>query len=563
MKNLLLLPLAMGLFLFLINKSPVASDNNLVTSSSIYCAPVLDLAKLSDEHGPLIKAFKLIHFPVTTKVDSAQFYFDQGLSQLYAFNHGEAGRSFKTAIRLDPTAPMSYWGMAMVLGPNYNAALNPALLKDINAAIENAKARMGTATLTEKGLIEALDLRFPEKQVGDLTPYNEAYSAAMKKLYETNPTNAEIAVLYIDALMNEHPWNFWLKDGTAQPWTEYTLSTIEAVLNKWPEHPGAIHYYIHLTEASRQAERALPYANRLGELAKGNGHLVHMPSHTYIRTGHYHQGVLVNEAAAASDSAYISQCRAEGFYPMMLYPHNIHFLAACAFLEGSSKKAIDAAWAVSRQADKKYLAESITVQHFYSIPYYVLVQLEKWEDILRLPMPGESLKYPRAIWHYARGLAFAGKSDYKNAGLELNALEKISAEGTLKNYMIWDLNSAQQLVDMAVLILKGELNARQGKVELAITQFREAVKLEDQLNYNEPPDWFFSNRLRLGSWLIKSGQFEAAEKVYREDLETFPENGWALHGLQKALTGQGKTAAAREAQSRFQKAWQWADITLK
>lgn len=563
MKNLLLLPLAMGLSLFLINKSPVASDNNLVTSSSIYCAPVLDLAKLSDEHGPLIKAFKLVHFPVTTKVDSAQFYFDQGLSQLYAFNHGEAGRSFKTAIRLDPTAPMPYWGMAMVLGPNYNAALNPALLKDINAAIENAKARMGTATLTEKGLIEALDLRFPEKQMGDLTPYNEAYSTAMKKLYETNPTYAEISVLYIDALMNEHPWNFWLKDGTAQPWTEYTLSTIEAVLNKWPEHPGAIHYYIHLTEASRQAERALPYANRLGELAKGNGHLVHMPSHTYIRTGHYHQGVLVNEAAAASDSAYISQCRAEGFYPMMLYPHNIHFLAACAFLEGSSKKAIYAAWAVSRQADKKYLAESITVQHFYSIPYYVLVQLEKWEDILRLPMPGESLNYPRAIWHYARGLAFAGKSDYKNAGLELNALEKISAEGTLKNYMIWDLNSAQQLVDMAVLILKGELNARQGKVELAITQFREAVKLEDQLNYNEPPDWFFSNRLRLGSWLIKSGQFEAAEKVYLEDLETFPENGWALHGLQKALTGQGKTAAAREAQSRFQKAWQWADITLK
>lgn len=563
MKNLLLLPLAMGLSLFLINKSPVASDNNLVTSSNIYCAPVLDLAKLSDEHGPLIKAFKLVHFPVTTKVDSAQFYFDQGLSQLYAFNHGEAGRSFKTAIRLDPSASMAYWGMAMVLGPNYNAALNPALLKDINAAIENAKARMGTATLTEKGLIEALDLRFPEKQVGDLTPYNEAYSAAMKKLYETNPTNAEIAVLYIDALMNEHPWNFWLKDGTAQPWTEYTLSTIEAVLNKWPEHPGAIHYYIHLTEASRQAERALPYANRLGELAKGNGHLVHMPSHTYIRTGHYHQGVLVNEAAAASDSAYISQCRAEGFYPMMLYPHNIHFLAACAFLEGSSKKAIDAAWAVSRQADKKYLAESITVQHFYSIPSYVLVQLEKWEDILRLPMPGESLKYPKAIWHYARGLAFAGKSDYKNAGLELNALEKIAAEGTLKDQIIWDMNPAQQLVDMAVLILKGELNARQGKLDLAITQFKEAIQLEDQLNYNEPPDWFFSNRLRLGSWLIKSGQFAAAEKVYREDLETFPENGWALHGLQKALTGQGKTAAAREAQSRFQKAWQWADITLK
>lgn len=562
------LPIALCLGLmvgynFLSAPSDVPGPKSSPESVPVYCAPSLDLTKLSDDHGPLIKAFKLVHFPVTSKVDSVQLYFDQGISQLYAFNHGEAGRSFKTAIRLDPSAPMPYWGMAMVLGPNYNAALNPAALKDINAAIENAKARSGSATAVEKGLIEALDLRFPEEQVDDLTSYNEAYSAAMKNLHEANPTNAEVAALYIDALMNEHPWNFWLKDGTAQPWTANTVSVIESVLKKWPAHPGAMHYYIHITEASRQAEKALPYADRLAELVKGNGHLVHMPSHTYIRTGDYHKGVLANEAAAASDSVYISQCRAQGYYPMMLYPHNLHFLAACAFLEGNSKKAIDAAWAVSSKTDKKNLSESITVQHFYSIPYYVLVQLEKWDEILRLPMPGESLKYPKAIWHYARGLAFAGKSDYKNAGNELKELEKITAEGTLKESMIWDLNSAQQLVNMAGHVLKGELHARQGKVEEGIQQFSEAVKLEDQLNYNEPPDWFFSNRLRLGNWLIKSGQFEAAEKLYREDLETFPENGWALHGLQKALSGQGKTASATEVQSRFRKAWQWADITLK
>jgi hypothetical protein len=559
------LALSLGLvFCYGYNAIPTSSSTKTVSSSlPVYCAPAMDPLKMKDDHGPLIKSFKLVHLPVSTKVDSAQLYFDQGLSQLYAFNHGEAGRSFKTAIRLDPSAPMPYWGLAMVLGPNYNAALNPGALKDINAAIENARSRSAEATDIEKGLINALALRFPAAPVEDMTAFNAAYAMAMKKLSNQYPSNAELAVLYIDALMNEHPWNFWLKDGTAQPWTNNTIAVIESVLKKWPEHPGAIHYYIHATEASQEPEKALPYADRLAEMVKGNGHLVHMPSHTYIRTGDYHKGVLVNEEASASDSVYISQCRAEGFYPMLLYPHNIHFLAACAFLEGSTKKAIDAAWMVSRQADKKYLAESITVQHFYSIPYYVLVQLEKWDDILRIPMPGESLIYPKAIWHYARGLAYAGKSDFNKAQQELQNLEKIVKDGTLKSMLIWDLNSAQQLVEMALLVLDGELNARHGNTAMAIQQFREAVKLEDQLNYNEPPDWFFSNRLRLGSWLLKTGQAEAAETVYVEDLKTFPENGWALHGLEKALKAQGKTEAAAAVQIRFRKAWQWADLALK
>jgi tetratricopeptide (TPR) repeat protein len=559
------LALSLGfVFFYGYNAIPTGTNNKSVSSSlPVYCAPAMDPVKMKDDHGPLIRAFKFVHLPVSTKVDSAQLYFDQGLSQLYAFNHGEAGRSFKTATRLDPSAPMPYWGLAMVLGPNYNAALNPGALKDIRAAIENARSRSALATDIEKELITALALRFPDAPVEDMTAFNAAYATAMKKLSNQYPSNAELAVLYIDALMNEHPWNFWLKDGTAQPWTNNTIAVIESVLKKWPEHPGAIHYYIHATEASQVPEKALPFADRLAELVKGNGHLVHMPSHTYIRTGDYHKGVLVNEEASASDSVYISQCRAQGFYPMLLYPHNIHFLAACAFLEGSTKKAIDAAWMVSRQADKKYLAESITVQHFYSIPFYVLVQLEKWEDILRLPMPEESLIYPKAIWHYARGLAYAGRSDFNKAQLELQNLEKIVKDGTLKSMLIWDLNSAQQLVEMALLVLDGELKARQGNTAMAIGQFREAVKLEDQLNYNEPPDWFFSNRLRLGAWLLKTGQAEAAATVYLEDLKTFPENGWALHGLEKALKAQGKTEAAAAVQIRFQKAWQWADLALK
>jgi Flp pilus assembly protein TadD len=564
MKFLVALSLGLGLsYYFIVNDAPDQTSALPATPIPVYCAPSMDWSKMKDDHGPLIKAFTLTNFKISSSVDSAQLYFDQGLSQLYAFNHGEAGRSFKTAIRLDPSAPMPYWGLAMVLGPNYNAGLNPAALEEINATIKKAREKSGAATVVEKALIEALGQRFPNEPVTDMTPYNEAYSAAMEKLYRSNPGQADLAVLYIDALMNEHPWNFWMKDGTAQPWTAKTVATIESVLKQWPNHPGAIHYYIHATEASQHAEIALPYADRLGAMVAGNGHLVHMPSHTYIRTGDYHKGVLVNEAASESDSLYISQCNANGFYPMLLYPHNIHFLAACSFLEGNTEKAIQSAWMVSRQADKKYLADNITVQHFYSIPYYVLVQLEKWEEILRLPMPGESLIYPRALWHYARGMAYGGKKEFSKAASELKELEKIVSGKALEKQLIWDLNTAQQLVEMARLVLTAELNALQGKIPAAIPALKEAIALEDQLNYNEPPDWFFSNRLRLGSWLLKSGDFSGAEKIYSEDLQTFRENGWALHGLFKALRAQGKKAAAEEVKLRFDKAWQWADITLK
>lgn len=564
MKSILLLPLGLGLgYFFIAHESPQKPNPAPSPGSAVYCAPALDETKLQDDHGPLIQAFRLTHFKITTGNDSAQLYFDQGLSQLFAFNHGEAGRSFKTAIRLDPNAAMPHWGMAMVLGPNYNAALNPSALADINAAITKAQDNGKHATPVEKALIQALDERFPEKVEEDMTPFNAAYTSAMEKMYEAFPSQAEIAVLYIDALMNEHPWNFWMKDGTAQPWTNNTVDVVEKILQQWPDHPGVIHYYIHLTEASQQAEKALPHADKLGALAKGNGHLMHMPSHTYIRTGDYHKGVLVNEAASEADSSYISQCRADGFYPMLLYPHNVHFLAACAFLEGNSRKAINAAWAVSRLADRRYLADNVTVQHFYSIPYYVLTQLQKWDDILRLPRPGESLQYPSALWHYARGMAYCGKGDLKKATIELTALKKIIAGKSLEKQMIWDLNTAQQLVDIARLVLEGELLIRQGAEARAIPVLREAVAIEDKLNYNEPPDWFFSVRLSLGKCLLIAGKMAEAEEVYSEDLLTFRENGWALHGLYKARLAQGKKEAAAQAYARFEKAWQWADITLK
>jgi tetratricopeptide (TPR) repeat protein len=537
-------------------EQPVGSPKGNI----IYCAPSFDATDLNAK-APLLEGLGALNYSITTRSAQAQKYFNQGLALTYGFNHGEAARSFKTAIALDSTCAMAYWGLALVLGPNYNAALNPTSLTDINQAIDNAVKNSHLVKPNEKALIHAMSKRFPRVEVKDITPFYEAYAREMKSAHQQFPGDVEIAILYADALMNLHPWNLWLKDGTPQPWTPEIIRHLENTLRQAPTHPGAIHYYIHATEASKEARKALPYADKLRGAMPAAGHLVHMPSHTYIRTGAYHEGVIVNEAAASADSSYISQCKVQGAYPMLYYPHNIHFLAACAFLEGNSKKAIDAAWKVSANADRKYLHESATVQHFLIIPYYTLVHLGRWEDILSLAKPGE-LKYPVAIWHYARGMAFRAQDNIKAAEKELEAIRQIAADESLKSFMIWDLNSAQDLVNIAALVLEGEIFGYKKQYNQSVSALVKATEIEDRLNYNEPPDWFFSVRLTLGHVLVQAGRYQEAEKVYRKDLETFPNNGWALRGLFNSLSGQGKKAEADKVYEEFKKAWKWADINI-
>jgi len=543
-------------------EKPAAPLQRMDNRIPIFCTPSFDVAKLKSGHAPLIKGLGNLHYKITTRSKQAQQYFDQGLTLIYAFNHGEAARSFQQVIRLDSTAAMGWWGMAMVLGPNYNAALNPSSLEEINQALANARKYYLNATGKERSLITALMKRFPTEAVKDMTPFNEAYAAAMKQVYEQFPNDAEIAVLYADALMNEHPWNLYLKDGSAQPWTAAIEQQLEKTLAAYPNHPGAIHLYLHAVEASRTAQRAVPAARRLLDMLPAAGHLVHMPAHIYIRTGNYHEGVDATEKARLSDSSYISQCQSQGTYPLLYYPHNIHFLAACAFLEGNSEKAIEAAWGVSRNADRKYLALSVTVQHYYIIPYYVMVHLGKWDDILALPVPGESLQYPRAIWYYARGMALAAKGRLTEAREAFKTLQAYAADESLRSLLIWETNSALDLITIAKLTLEGELLSRERQYDEAIVLLQKAVETEDKLNYQEPPDWFFSVRHTLGDVLLQAKRYPEAEKVYREDLVNLPENGWGLMGLFNSLREQQKSTEAAEVKQRFDKAWQWADITI-
>lgn len=542
---------------------PIAGEQAPVKERIVYCAPGFDPEIANAGKAPLLSGLGGFQYAITTRSAMTQKFFNQGLALTYGFNHGEAARSFRTALDFDSTAAMAWWGIAMVLGPNYNAALNPSSLSDINTAIRNAQSLAGNAAPNEKALIAAIAKRFPATEVTDIAPYYKAYADAMREAHLQFPLDMNIATLYADALMNLHPWDLWLKNGQAQPWTAEIITLLEYILKTDPDHPGAAHYYIHATEASKEPGRALVYADKLGDKMPAAGHLVHMPSHVYIRTGDYHKGVLVNEKASLADSTYIAQCKVQGAYPLLYYPHNIHFLAACAFWEGNTRKAIDAAWMLSRKADQRFLGENVTVQHFSIIPMYVMVHLGKWDEILSLEPPSEGLLYPKAIWHYARGMALAARGKTTDARSELVAIEAIADDARLAKMMIWDLNSAQNLVNIAKHTLRGELFAYQRQYEAAFEELKAAIAIEDILNYNEPPDWFFSVRHTLGHWQVEARQFAAAEKTFREDLDLFKENGWALAGLYNSLKGQGKDKEAAVVKKRFDKAWQWSDVKIR
>jgi tetratricopeptide (TPR) repeat protein len=530
--------------------------------TAVFCAPSFDPEKMNAANAPIFKGLGNLQYKITTRSARAQQYFNQGLTLIYAFNHGEAGRSFKAAIQADSACAMAWWGLAMVLGPNYNAALNPTSLQEIHDALDKAVKYSGKASANEQALIRALVRRFPREPVQDMSPFNAAYAAAMKEAHELFPNDIEIGAVYADALMNEHPWNLWLKDGSPQPWTPAITGLLEKMLRKSPMHAGLNHMYVHTIEASAEPGKGLAAANKLKGMLPAAGHLLHMPSHIYLRTGHYHEGVMVNEQASRADSSYIAQCKVQGTYPMMYYPHNLHFLAACAFMEGNSKKAIDAAWGVSRNANRQYLAENVSVQHFYSIPFYVLVHMGKWKEIMELPRPGASLKYPTAVWHYARGSAYAARNNRQEAQKELHALKEIAGDASLKSMLIWDMNSAYDLVQIAALVLEAQLLANDGKSEQAVALLSQAVDIEGNFMYQEPPDWFFSVRHTLGHVLVKAGRFAEAEKVYREDLQKYPENGWSLMGLYNSLKGQDKVTEAADVMKRFQAAWKHADIQI-
>ena len=383
----------------------------------------------------------------------------------------------------------------------------------------------------------------------------------MKKVYDRYPTHPDVGALYAESLMDLHPWDLYDKNKNPKAWTPELMTILEQLIQANPNHPGAHHFYIHAVEASAYPEKGLASAKIVQTLVPGAGHLVHMASHIYINTGDYHLGSIANMEAVKADSSYMTACHAQGVYPLSYYPHNYHFLAATATLEGNSQLASKAAMQVQVHTAKDILRQPAwgTLQHYYTIPYYVAVKFGMWDFILEQPTPDLDLVYPQAVLHYARGMAFLGKNNETEAQKELDKLNDIAKNTSLQSLTVWGINTTYDLLQIASHLLSAELAAQKKQYPLAIAMMNKAIAIEDQLNYNEPPDWFFSVRHHLGAVYLKAGRFSEAEKVYRDDLQTWRKNGWALIGLYNALQAQKKEKEATLAKEDFARAWQHAD----
>lgn len=522
-------------------------------------APEQALAPLFDGMGSHTRK-------ITTSSELAQKYFDQGLVLTYAFNHAEALRSFQEAARLDPNCAMCQWGIAYVLGPNYNYPMDDAVVPEAYAAVQKAQmlAKGDAAMPAEAALIEALAKRYAAEPVADRAPLDQAYADAMREVAKQFPDDADALTLFGESLMDLMPWNLWTKDGQPQAVTEELIATLEAALTANPNHPGANHYYIHATEPSPNPERALPSAERLETLVPGAGHLVHMPAHTYWRTGQYDRAAEANVHAAHADEMgnYVPDRTSRPLYPALYYPHNVHFLYTARMMEGRSADAIEAG---------KKLADNLPIEMYRDLPFledfapthlFALARFGKWDEVLAQPKPPQELKFTIGVWHYARGLAALRQGKVDDADAELRQLAALAASKEMQEFGLSSFATAGQLLTIASNTLEGEIAGAQGNVDHMIEHLEAAVQIQDELPYIEPPAWYFPVRQALGAALLEAGKPADAEAVYREDLRQYPKNGWSLFGLAQSLKAQGKDADAAEAQTQFEAAWKNADVTL-
>lgn len=499
--------------------------------------------------------------PITTSSPEAQAWFDQGLRLLYAFNYDEATAAFEECTRVDAGAAMCFWGIGFAAGPNYNSPVDAARDRRAYEAIQRAKAAAPAATPAEQGYVAALAVRHASDPAADRAALDRAYADAMRTVAEQNPADLDAQILYAEAMMNLRPWDLYDLEGTPRPGTEEIVAVLEGVLAKDPQHPGANHYYIHAVEASKTPGKALPSAERLAGISPAAGHLVHMPSHIYMRVGDYERATTANEAAVKADRAYLAKDRGGPEYRMLYYPHNIDFLWAAAAMDGQSEKALAAARELRKENPDEMLREMPPMEYVGVTPLFVMVRFGRWDAILAEPAPSADLVYNTALWHYARGLALLRSGKLDEAKAQAAIVAKAAADMPPDRLMA-QVNLAKTLLEIASHDLAGEIAASEGKTDLAIRELRQAVKLQDGLRYMEPPPWFFPERHALGAVLLRAGRAKEAEAVYREDLARNPGNGWALHGLAQSLRAQKKTEQADEAEAKLREAWGRADVPL-
>ena len=500
-------------------------------------------------------------YRITTASPEGQRWFDQGLRLVYAFNHHEAQKAFQEAARIDPKCAMCFWGIAMTEGSNYNDPTNADREKRALTAAQQAQKLAAGARPEERALIQAMARRHSPDSAVKREALDRAYAEAMREVARQYPDDLEAATFFADAMMNLRPWNLWTPEGAPHPGTEEIVQTLERVLARNPNHPGAIHLYIHAVEASREPGRAEKAADRLVALMPGAGHLVHMPSHIYWRVGRYADAVSVNAAAVRADQAYFKTAQPSPIYRGLYYPHNIDFIWQSASMQGRSAETIRAAREFAANAPPEMIAKMPDMETAPVAPIVALVRFGRWDDVLGLAAPPRDWPYTTGVWRYARGLAFNAKGQAAEARRELGELETVVRSVPADRTIAFFFRS-RNVLQLAANVLAGEIAARAGDIVTAEQLLRAAIAEQDTHWFTEPPPWYFPVRHALGAVLLQAGRPGDAERVYRDDLTRNPGNGWALFGLAQSLRAQGKTAEVAAVEASFDKAWAQADVKL-
>jgi tetratricopeptide (TPR) repeat protein len=512
--------------------------------------------------GPVLDGLGSLHHPVTTRSAEAQRYFNQGLNLLFAFNHQEAIRSFQSAALLDSDCAMAYWGVAYARGPHVNKPMDAVDNTEAWTALQQAMRLKDSVAPKERAYIHALQSRYQMDHVEDRSNLDIAFANAMRGLVKQYSDDLNAQTLFAESLMNLIPWNYWTEEQTPRPETEEVLAALRFVLSRNPDHPGANHLYIHAVEAGPHPELGLPSADRLLHYAPNAGHLVHMPSHIYMRVGQYADAEAANRLAISADESYILTCRVQGFYPAAYYPHNMHFLWWSQVFQGRRTEALKSADQISKIVMDNVCGpnQAVEAPRLRHLPIMTLVRFGEWSKILGTPQPSgtEDSLVDIAISHWAHGLAYVAIGEIDNAELELATLKQlVASEG------IGKLNSPMFPITDTLAVAAGWLGGRvaeaKGDIDEMLTEFTHAISKEDELPYMEPSYWPLPVRPALAAAFLRAGSLKRAEAVFRDDLDRWPRNGWSLYGLTHALRRQEKYQQAEDVERQFNRAWTQAD----
>lgn len=497
-----------------------------------------------------------LHHPVETDQLAAQLYFDQGLTQLYAFNNDTAYWSFLNASKIDPHMPMAYWGMAIALVPNFQMTMAKDVKKTAQKHIQKALELSIDRSEIEREYIEALSQRFLNDSDDDSNKLK--YSQHLEKLSKKYPDDPDAAVLWAASLSDLQKEN-WNSKGKPLPGIQEAVDALETILKKNPNHVGANHYYIHLMDGSPFPEKALRSAERLKTLLPSSGHLLHMPSHIYLLVGDYHQAAHCSEEALAADREYVNTYGMEGTYPQSYISHSLYFLTRIYTLE---ERFGDATQAANRLRDF-YLPhyKQMPEMEFYAvIPLFILIHFQKWQEILDFPKPAEEMALANLLWHFSRAMAFSSLKQTSEASKEVPIVESLKKQ--LNEDTKFQEESTKKMIQVLEYFMEAKIAENEERPSEAIKLLQQAINVQDSVAYNESPIYFFSSRQQLGALFLKRGQAKEAEQLYREDLNKIPNNSRSLFGLKESLKAQSKFYDLYWIDQAFQQAFKYSDITL-